>query len=162
VSDAPIPATLASRIQSEPWARHLGVEYLELRRGYCRVALTLGPEMLNYQGYPHGGVIFSLADIAFGAACNSHGEPAVALAMTISFLSAAPPGSRLVAEGRERKQGRRAGFYDITVATEDGKPVAVLHCIAHRVPPQRVEARQGRRQRPRGRARPGGGAGART
>ena len=72
------------------------------------MALTLKPDMLNYQGYPHGGVIFSLADIAFGAACNSHGEPAVALSMTISFLSAVPPGSRLVAEGRERKQGRRA------------------------------------------------------
>lgn len=131
-----IPPELSARIQREPWAQALGVEYLELRRGYCRVALTLKPDMLNYQGYPHGGVIFSLADIAFGAACNSHGEPAVALSMTISFLSAVAPGSRLVAEGRERRQGRRAGFYDITVSTEDGAAVAVVHCVAHRVAPR--------------------------
>jgi acyl-CoA thioesterase len=143
-SPSAIAPELSARIQSEPWARALGVEYLELKRGYCRVALTLTPEMLNYQGYPHGGVIFSLADIAFGAACNSHGEPAVALSMTISFLAAVQPGSTLVAEGRERKQGRRAGFYDITVSTDGGVLVAVVHCVAHRVPARSVSGEETR------------------
>jgi acyl-CoA thioesterase len=132
-SGADVPAELRSRLVNEPWAHALGVEYLELRRGHCRVALTLKPEMLNHQGHPHGGVIFSLADVAFGAACNSHGEPAVALNMTISYLAAVPKGSRLIAECRERRQGRRAGFYDVTVATGEGRPVAFLHCVAHRV-----------------------------
>jgi acyl-CoA thioesterase len=143
-SPSTVAPELSARIQSEPWARALGVEYLELKRGYCRVALTLTPEMLNYQGYPHGGVIFSLADIAFGAACNSHGEPAVALSMTISFLAAVRPGSRLVAEGRERKQGRRAGFYDITVSTAGGVLVAVVHCVAHRIPARSVSGEETR------------------
>ncbi|MEX2220628.1 MAG: hotdog fold thioesterase [Candidatus Rokuibacteriota bacterium] len=128
-----VPEALAARIARDPWAQALGIEFLELRRGYCRVALTLGSHMLNFEGYPHGGVIFSLADVAFGAACNSHGETSVALTMTISFLAAAAPGSRLVAEGRERRQGRRAGFYDVTVSTEAGVAVAVVHCVAHRV-----------------------------
>ena len=131
-----VPPELVRRIQKEPWARTLGVEYLELRRGYCRVAVTLEPHMLNHQGHPHGGVIFSLADVAFGAACNSHGEPSVALTMSISFLAAVRPGSRLIAEGRERKQGRRAGFYDITVTTADGTVVAAVHCVSHRVAPK--------------------------
>ena len=79
------------------------------------------PEMLNHQGTPHGGVIFSLADVAFGAACNARGGGAwVALSMTISFLAAAPPGARLVAEARERRHGRRAGFYDVEVTTHAG------------------------------------------
>lgn len=128
-----VPEALAAQIARDPWARSLGIEFLELRRGYCRVALTLGPHMLNSQGYPHGGVLFSLADVAFGAACNSHGEPSVALTMTISFLAAVMPGSRLIAEGRERRQGRRAGFYDVTVNTEAAVAVAVVHCVAHRV-----------------------------
>lgn len=140
-SPSAVAPELSARIRSEPWARALGVEYLELKRGYCRVALTLTPDMLNFQGYPHGGVIFSLADIAFGAACNSHGESAVALSMTISFLAAVRPGSRLIAEGRERKQGRRAGFYDITVSADGGVLAAVVHCVAHRVAP-RIEERR--------------------
>lgn len=131
--DAPVSPELRARLQSEPWAHALGVEYLELRRGFCRVALDLKPHMLNYQGFPHGGVIFSLADVAFGAACNSHGEPAVALSMTINFLAAVRPDSRLTAEARQRKQGKRAGFYEVTVSSAEGTVVAVLHCISHRV-----------------------------
>ena len=69
----------------------------------------------------------------FGAACNSHGEDAVALSVTINYLSAVKPGVTLVAEGREVKQGRRAGFYTITVTGADGAPVAAAHCLAHRV-----------------------------
>lgn len=129
----PIPADLRERIQNEPWAHALGIRYLDLRRGYCRVSLQLQPHMVNFQGYPHGGVIFSLADVAFGAACNSHGEPAVALTVTIAYLAAVKPDATLVAEGRQVKQGRRAGFYEISVATEDGTPVATVHCVAHRV-----------------------------
>jgi len=127
-----VPAPLKAQLQSEPWSRALGVEYEEIGPGYCRVALTLQPRMLNHQGYPHGGVIFSLADVAFGAACNSHGEPAVALTMTITFFAAAAAGSRLIAEGRERKQGRRAGFYDIRVRTAEGALVAAVSCVSHR------------------------------
>lgn len=127
-----LPA-LRERLEDDPWARGMGIEYLDVRRGYCRLALRLQPHMLNFQGAPHGGVIFSLADAAFSTACNSHGEPSVALSVTIGYLAAVRPGSRLVAEARERRQGRRAGFYEISVTTEDGGLVALAQCVAHRV-----------------------------
>jgi acyl-CoA thioesterase len=132
-TDDVVPPEVAARLQSDPWARGMGVEYLVIARGSCKVALTLQPQMVNFQGRPHGGVIFSLADAAFSAACNSHGEPSVALNVTISYLAAAEPGVRLVAEAREVKQGRSAGFYDVTVATEAGRVIAFVHCVAHRV-----------------------------
>jgi len=141
--DPSVPAELRTRIHDDPWSRTLGIEFLALDRGFCRLGLTVQPHMVNFQGYPHGGVIFSLADIAFGAACNSHGEPAVALNMTISFLTAAPPGSRLIAEAREIKQGRRAGFYQVNVTSEVGALVAQVHCVAHRVPSLGVAAEGG-------------------
>jgi acyl-CoA thioesterase len=89
--------------------------------------------MVDLQGYPHGGVIVSLADLACGASCDSHGEPAVALGVTIKYLAAVRPDGTLIAEGRGRTQGRRAGFYEIEVRTADGVLVAVAHCVAHRV-----------------------------
>jgi acyl-CoA thioesterase len=131
-----VPTELRERILADPWARALGIEFLELRLGYCQVALRLGPHMVNFHDAPHGGVIFSLADVAFSAACNSHGPAAVALSMTISYLSPAQPGARLVAEARQRKQGRRAGFYDVMVTDEGGGLVATVHCVSHRVGPQ--------------------------
>jgi hypothetical protein len=73
-SDRPsVPAALRAELQQEPWARALGVEYLALAPGYSRVALDLAPHMLNHQGAPHGGVVFSLADIALGAASTPTG-----------------------------------------------------------------------------------------
>jgi acyl-CoA thioesterase len=139
VTDGAVPAELVRRITDDPWARSLGVEYLDVRPGYCRAALRLAPHMVNHLGSPHGSVVFALADAAFGVACNSHGAPAVALNVTIGFLAAARPGSRLTAECRERRQGRQAGFYEVTVTDDDGTLIAVLHCIAHRL------ARGGRR-----------------
>lgn len=130
---AEVPLALRERLQNDPWARALGIEFLELRHGYCSVALRLAPHMVNFDGVPHGGVIFTLADMAFGAASNSHGERAVALSVTIGYLASARPGSRLVAEGRERRQGRRAGFYEVAVTADDGTLVALAQCVAHRV-----------------------------
>jgi acyl-CoA thioesterase len=127
-----VPAEVRARILNDPWATALGIEFLELRTGYCRAALRLAAHMVNHQQAPHGGVIFSLADAAFSAACNSQGTPAVALSMTINYLSAATPGARLVAEATTRRQGRRAGFYEVVVSDGEGRAVATVHCVAHR------------------------------
>ncbi len=133
MSDAEIvPSPLRRRLESDPWARTLGIEFLDVRRGHCRLRLQLRSHMVNFQGYPHGGVIFSLADVAFGAACNSHGEDAVALSVTINYLAAVTSEAVLVAEAHEVKQERRAGFYQMSVATEDGRAVARAHAVAHR------------------------------
>ena len=126
---------LRARIAADPWGRALGIELLELAPGYCRAALSLGPAMVNFHGSPHGGVLFSLADYAFGAACNAHGETAVATTVTIQFLAAPQPGARLVAEARATRQGRRAGFYAMTITDEAGTLVAVCQAVSLRSAP---------------------------
>jgi uncharacterized protein (TIGR00369 family) len=89
----PRSSPISERIGADPYGRWFGIELLELRAGYCRAALTLAPHMANFHGSPHGGAIFSLADFAFGGACNGHGEPAVALTVTIQFHTGARVGS---------------------------------------------------------------------
>jgi len=122
-----------AEVAADPYGRWLGIELLELRRGYCRAALTIEPHMVNLHGSPHGGAIFSLADFAFGGACNSHGDAAVALTVTIQFHVAARVGQRLVAEAREARQGKRAGFYTMTVSDEgDGMVVATCQAVSLR------------------------------
>ena len=107
--DSSVPAEIRARIEADPWTRTLGIRFLALGRGFCRLGLTVQPHMVNFQGYPHGRVIFSLADIALGAACNSHGGTAVALSMPIGLLTAMPAGSRLMAEaGRSNRADGQA------------------------------------------------------
>jgi acyl-CoA thioesterase len=127
-----VSAQVFEAISADPFGRLVGIEYQEVRPGYGRTAMTVTPQLLNGHGIPHGGAIFTLADSAFAAASNSHGQVAVALSLSINFLAAAAPGSRLVAEAQELRKGHRAGFYQITVKTDAGDPIAVLQAVVHR------------------------------
>jgi acyl-CoA thioesterase len=129
-----IPASdpVFRKISQDPFAQWLGIELQELRPGWSRVAMTLTPQMMNFHGIPHGGTIFSLADAAFAAAGNSHGQTAVALSMTIHYMAVAEPGTRLVAEAQELRKGNRSGFYHITVKTEGGDLIASCQGVVHR------------------------------
>jgi acyl-CoA thioesterase len=119
-------------ILQDPFARFFGIELHELREGYGKVTLTVADHMMNFHGVPHGGVIFSLADAAFAAACNSYGQAAVALNVNMSFLAAVPVGTRLVAEASEESLGRRTGLYRLAVTTQEGTLVALGHGTAYR------------------------------
>lgn len=120
------------RISRDPFAAFLGIELLELREGYSRVALTVGEHMLNFHGIPHGGVIFSLADAAFAAASNSYGQVAVALNVNINFLVTVPVGTRIYAEATEESLGRRTALYRLAVTTGEGTLVALCHGTVYR------------------------------
>lgn len=102
-------------IQRDRYARFLGAEVEILKPGHGRVTLTVTDEMVNFHGFTHGGVIFSLADIAFGAASNSHGQTAVALNVGINFLKATTSGDRLIAEAQEQSATGPVALYDITI-----------------------------------------------
>jgi acyl-CoA thioesterase len=123
---------IRQHIERDPFARFLGIELLELREGYSRTALVIEEHMLNFHGLPHGGVIFSLADAAFAAACNSYGQVAVALHVDVSFLAAVEVGTRLTAEATEEHLGGRTGLYRLAVTKEDGTLVALCHGTAYR------------------------------
>lgn len=123
---------ILQHMEQDPFARFLGIELLELYEGYSKTALVVQEHMLNFSGLPHGGVIFSLADAAFAAACNSYGQVAVALHVDISFLDAVEVGTRLVAEATEEHLGGRIGLYRLAVTKEDGTLVALAHGTAYR------------------------------
>jgi len=105
-------------IQNDPFAKHLGATVEIIEPGHSRVTITVTEKMVNFHGITHGGLIFTLGDIAFAAASNSHGQTAVALNVDICFLRASKPGDVLVAEARERFAGGRTALYDITVINQ--------------------------------------------
>jgi len=121
-----------AKISQDPFAKLLGIQLLELKPGYSQVAMTVTEDMLNFHGIPHGGAIFSLADAAFAAAGNSHGQKAVALHMNISYLATVPVGTKLYAEAKEEKLGKRTALYHITVSTANNELIASCHGIVFR------------------------------
>jgi len=106
-------------IANDAFAEFLGAEVHIPEPGRSRVSLTVTEEMVNFHGMTHGGLIFTLGDIAFAAAGNSHGQTAVALNVNITFLKASGVGDRLVAEAREVSPGGRTALYEIKVYNAD-------------------------------------------
>ena len=116
----------------DKFAESLGIKLLEMREGYAKCAMVVRAEMANPHGSAHGGAIFTLADYAFAAACNSYGQTAVALEVKISFIEAVTPGTRLIAEAAEEALSARIGLYHLTVRDETGKIMASALATAYR------------------------------
>ena len=79
----------------DPFVASLGIRCMDAGPGRAAVALTVGAGHLNFNGTCHGGVIFSLADTAFGLASNSHGHLAAGIDAHITYHVAAQAGDVL-------------------------------------------------------------------
>ena len=113
------------------FARHVGIELLEVSPGSATARLRVQPHHLNGVDIVQGGAIFTLADLAFAAAANSHGTVAVAVNVSITFLKAARSGT-LLAVAREVSLNPKLGTYTVEVKDESGSVVALFQGLAYR------------------------------
>ena len=106
---------LLVKIKNDPYAGLLGISINRLEKGYASCSVTVTDKMLNFLGLLHGGLIFSLADVAFSAASNSDHEPSCALDVSGSFFRSADPGDTITAEASLIHTTRRTGVYRMDV-----------------------------------------------
>lgn len=109
------------RIVDDPFCATLGIELRDLEAGYARTEIDVTEELLNFHGTPHGGAIYSLADAAFAAASNSHGDTAFALETNISYLDAVDVGATLTATATETHASNRTAEYEVVVENESDR-----------------------------------------
>lgn len=93
----------------------LGIKVEEVKEGYARVSIIPKEEHVNFLGYIHGGLIFTLADAAFALASNSISSPSVALQVSINYLSPPKIGEKMIAEAKLLKRGRTISTYIMEV-----------------------------------------------
>lgn len=117
---------------ADPLAEYLGITIVKIEPGYAEAVLEVKPELLNGYHLTHGAVIFALADVVFGAASNSHGPPALALNVNISFIKATRLGESLRAVCREENLTKRTGLYRMEVTDSGNEPVAIAEGLAIR------------------------------
>lgn len=112
-------------------ARALGCEIVDVGPGRARIRMPVREEQYNAVNILHGGAIFTLADFAFAVASNSHGEVAVAINVSISYIKAVSAGT-LIAEAEEIARSRRLGTYSVRVLDESGAIVAMFQGTVYR------------------------------
>ena len=109
-----------------------GMDIIEVKKGSAAVRMKVGKDHVNTADVCHGGVIFSLADVAFALACNSHGTLALALDMSISFLKTVQVGETITAMCEEQHAGKSIGCYTIEVSDSANNLVSLLKATAFR------------------------------
>lgn len=121
-------------------AHALGMAVASISPGHASVTMTVREDMLNGFGICQGGLIATLADMAFAYACNSYNELTVASGFDVDLLGPGKLGDTLTASGRVVSQGSRMGLYDIEVSNQGGERIAVFRGRSYRMKGKQVVA----------------------
>ncbi|MDD2411687.1 MAG: PaaI family thioesterase [Bacteroidales bacterium] len=122
---------LINFFKKDHFAALTGAEIIEVKKGYCKAQLKIEKKHLNAANVVQGGAIFTLADFAFGAASNSHGQLALAINVNITFLKGVSQGT-LYATATELDVPKKLGAYDVIVTNEKDEIIARFNGLAYR------------------------------
>jgi acyl-CoA thioesterase len=111
--------------KGDKFATNSGMLLDELGEDYAVCSMTLNEGHRNANGGIMGGVIFTLADLAFAALSNQLHRPTVAQQVSINYLSA-PKGERLIARASIRKTGRTSTIIQVDVSDDTGRDIAMF------------------------------------
>ncbi|WP_243345363.1 PaaI family thioesterase [Parabacteroides sp. FAFU027] len=103
-----------SYFKNDRFAAHNGIELVDCRPGFAKVQVLIRPHHLNAAHVVHGGMIFTLADFACGAAANAHGLVTLSISSAISNLAKGTIG-KLTAEAIEISRSNKLCTYDVNV-----------------------------------------------
>lgn len=93
--------------------------------------MYITPEHLNGGGVCQGGALFTLADLAFAAATNSHARMTLSITSTINFFRSEKVGY-LYAEAREVFDHKRLSNCEVSITNEKGDLIATLTGTGYR------------------------------
>ena len=110
---------------SDQYAAQLGVQLLDADPNRLRVGLSVETRHTNFLGLVHGGVVYSVADIALSLISNAVIE-AVALDTHLVLTASVKVGDRLVATALPATRSRSVATYQITVKRGDGRTVGLF------------------------------------
>ncbi len=112
--------------KNDRFADHVGIELLEVSEGRARAKMEIKDHHLNGVNIAHGGAIFSLADLAFAVASNSHQTVALSINVSISYVKASVAGETLFAEANEVSLNPKLATYEVRVTDETNDIIAIF------------------------------------
>lgn len=126
--------TLQERLNNDDkFAKSIGAQLTEVREGYACAKLTIEDRHLNGAGVCQGGVIYTLADLAFAAVANSHGILSLGISNTITFIKSAQLSETIKAECTEQVNHHRLPYCDIKITNQQGDTLAIMTGLAYRM-----------------------------
>ena len=122
-------------LEADPFAAELGVRLLAAEGATAVVELQIQTSHVNFLGVAHGGVLFSLADIAMSIVANASRTEAVAIEAHVSYIRPARVGDKLRARAEEEHATGSTGEYRATIHDQEGGMVALFSGTVFRPDP---------------------------
>lgn len=118
--------------QNDRLFRFLDAVITDFGEGYAQVEMTVKEEHLNAAEVCQGGVLFTLADLAFALASNSYGTIALAIKSSITYVKSAKLGDRLIARASEFCRSKSLATYLVVITRADGEKIAFFEGTVYR------------------------------
>jgi len=110
---------LDALFRSDPLMSELGAELLAWSPGLATVQAIVQVAHTNFIGGGHGGIVFSLGDIAMSFASNGYGRQALATQIDISYHRGVRPGDLVVATASEISRTRRFAHHRVEMKVNE-------------------------------------------
>lgn len=123
--------TLFDFFKNDRFAAMAGVELMEISEGYAKARMLITPEHLNGGGVCQGGALFTLADLAFAAAVNSHLVLTFSTTSTITIFRSVVEGY-VFAEANEIVNHPRLPYAEVKITDEKGQLIAIFTSSGYR------------------------------
>jgi len=111
--------------KNDKFATNAGMQVDELGEDSSTCSVILNDDHKNAYGGIMGGVIFTLADLAFAVCANQIHKLSVAQQVSINYLSA-PKGSKLIAKAKCLKSGKTTSVINVFITDDTGRDVALF------------------------------------
>ena len=120
-----IPWKIVNKMyDQDAFSQWLGIEIVDVSKGYCQLKMKVRKEMLNGFHIAHGGIAYSLADSALAFASNSHGRKSLSVETSISHMVSIKAGDMLTAMTKELSRSDKIGVYLITITNKENQEIA--------------------------------------
>ena len=124
--------TLKEYLSGDRFAQAAGIRITTIREGYARAEMPVTPVVLNASGWVQGGAIFTLADLAFACAVNTHDRLTVSVNSNLAFFKSARQGATLYAEAQELINHHRLPYAQVRITDDAGDLVALFTSSGYR------------------------------
>lgn len=126
--------TLKDFFKGDRFAALAGVELLEVSEGRARARMLVTHDHLNGGGWCQGGALFTLADLAFAAAVNSHLQLTVSTSSNITYFKSVGEGTVVFADAQETVNHHRMPYAEVRITDEQGDLIALFTSSGYRKP----------------------------
>lgn len=125
VSSENLRARILGMFSRNPFSGTMPLRLLEAEVGRATVTMEVGPAQMNGHGTCHGGALWTLADMVFGAAGYYDGTT-LTMGSDLTFIRPVPGGATVHASAAQISRRGLSGLFTVQLTLDPGNPEAVV------------------------------------